>query len=366
MPMDIQAAVVEARGGPFRIRPLDLAEPGADEVLVRIQAAGICHTDLACRDQHLPLKLPHVFGHEGAGLVEACGSAVMGLHRGDRVVLSFASCGRCTPCGQGRPAQCWKAFALNYAGARPDGSSTLHHQGEPVHGCFFGQSSFATHALVHRSCVTVVDTSLPAEWLAPLGCGVQTGVGAVLNSLQCPAGSSLLIIGAGTVGLCALMAAKMAGCSRIVAGDRHPGRLALAEELGATHAVQADESLATAVKQLLKPGVDYALDCVGLEQTASLAFAALHPQGEMGLVGVPRPGASLNLPMHELLFGKKVRGIIEGDARPQDFIPRMLAWQQAGQLPYERLIRSYAFADIQQAVEDMEAGRVIKPVLRMD
>lgn len=361
----VQAAVVEERGGPFRIQPLELDAPREDEVLVDIRAVGICHTDLACRDQHLPLRLPQVFGHEGAGEVRAVGQAVKGVQPGDRVVLSFASCGACPSCEAARPAQCVRAFQFNYAGRRPDGSANLHRGDTAINGSFFGQSSFSTQVLAHASSVTVVDSDMPWHLLAPLGCGVQTGVGAVMNSLRCPEGATLLIIGAGTVGLCAVMAARMAQCRAIVVVDRNPGRLKIAVELGASDTLLAGDDLASQLRSVLKRGADFALDCVGTPEIFQTAFAALAAHGTLGLVGVPRPDALGAIRLQDVLFGKSVRGIIEGDAVPQRFIPQMMDWMEKGHLPLDRLVTRYPFAQIQSAVEDMEAGRVIKPVLEM-
>jgi aryl-alcohol dehydrogenase len=199
----VKAAVVREKSGPFTIDELELSAPRSDEVLVRIVGVGICHTDLVCRDQYFPVPLPCVLGHEGSGVVEQIGSDVAGLAPGDHVVLSYASCGVCSSCLQGLPSYCLDLYAHNFLGTRPDGSTALSQDGRPIHGHFFSQSSFATCAVAHaRNTVKV-----------PLGCGIQTGAGAVMNSLKPQAGSSIAVFGAGSVGLSAVVAARLVGCA---------------------------------------------------------------------------------------------------------------------------------------------------------
>ncbi len=216
----ISAAVTEGRGAAFAVQDVELGELRADEILVKVSAAAICHTDLIVRDQWYPVPLPAVLGHEGAGIVERVGTAVQGLVPGDRVGMSFHSCGRCTSCLRGRPSYCLEFFAYNFGASRPgDGSSALSRHGELLHAHFFGQSSFATYAVANQRNVVKIDVDIPLEVAAPFGCGIQTGAGAVLNSLRAPAGSSIAIFGTGAVGLAAVAAAHVAGCTTIIAID---------------------------------------------------------------------------------------------------------------------------------------------------
>lgn len=202
--MQITAAVVREKASPFQITELELAEPRNDEVLVRIVASGVCHTDLIIRDQYYPVPLPVVLGHEGSGVVEQVGKDVTKVQPSDHVVMSFFSCGNCPNCRQGKPGYCLNFYNSNFSGARLDGSSAFKQGETKVHGHFFGQSSFATYALASERNIVKVPKDVPLELLGPLGCGVQTGAGSVLNSLNPEVGSSIAVFGADSVGLSAV------------------------------------------------------------------------------------------------------------------------------------------------------------------
>lgn len=359
--MRIRAAVVEVPGGPFVVRDLELEPPRPEEVLVRVAAAGICHTDLAMRDAWSPARTPMVFGHEGAGVVEAVGAAVTSVAPGDRVCLSFASCGACERCASGNPAYCLRS-GMNVAGTRADGSTPLSAGGkEPVFGCFFGQSSFAGHALAYGNNSVRIPESLPLAVAAPLGCGVQTGVGTVLDVLAPEPGSTLAVFGAGGVGLSAVMAARSAGCA-VVAVDPVASRRDLALELGATAALDpARPALAATLRSLTGGGAHHAVDTTGRSDVIGTALAALRRQGTLALVGM---GARAELDIMTVLAnGLRLRGVIEGDAVPAVGIPRLADLHRRGLLPLEKLIVEYPFEEIARAAEDMRAGRTVKPVL---
>jgi aryl-alcohol dehydrogenase len=224
--MEIQAAVTNEKGAPFTIETVELEEPQDNEVLVRVVGAGVCHTDMIVRDQMYPTPLPAVLGHEGSGVVEQVGDNVTNVEPGDRVVLSFDSDQECTSCNAGHPAYCEDFFAHNFGGRRPeDGTSPLSRDGEAISGRFFGQSSFATHAIATERNVVAVEDDVPLELLGPLGCGIQTGAGAVINTLDPQAGDSIAIFGAGSVGLSALLGADIKGCTDIVSIDLKENRL---------------------------------------------------------------------------------------------------------------------------------------------
>ena len=279
----ITAALTRAKGAPFELTELELDDPRDDEILVEIRAVGLCHTDLVARDQILPVPLPAVFAHEGAGVVVRTGAAVTKVRPGDRVVLTFRSCGHCSRCDAGEPTYCESSVGLNYAGCRPDGSKTLSLNGTPVSSNFFGQSSFASHVLTYEANVVRVDGDIPFETLAPLGCGVQTGAGTVLRALQCPEGSSIVITGGGSVGLSAVLGARIAGCTHIVISDPMPERRQLALELGATHAHDpANGKLTAFVRSLAPAGFDYALDTTGIASVMEAALGSLRPHGTLG------------------------------------------------------------------------------------
>lgn len=364
--MEIKAAVVFEQSGEFKIEPLEISEPNADEVLVRIVGVGICHTDLAARDLHLPIPPPpSVFGHEGAGVVEKVGARVSKVQPGDHVVLAWDCCGTCTSCKAGRDSYCLNFFLHNFNGARPDGTTTLRKGDQVIHGSFFCQSSFATFALANERNVVKVRDDVPLEILGPMGCGVMTGAGAVMNTLQARPGSSIAVFGAGTVGMSALLGALVCGCTTIIAVDIHPDRLKMAKELGATHTVNAGEvDPVEAILELTGGGPEYSLECVGNPKVFRQAVDVLPLCGVCGLIGVVPPGTEVSLDMDKIMNGRTVRGIIEGDAIPDLFIPRLIELYGQGRFPFDRLISFYPFDEINQAVEDMEEGRVIKPVLR--
>ncbi|MFF3354762.1 NAD(P)-dependent alcohol dehydrogenase [Streptomyces sp. NPDC002917] len=366
--ISVTAAVVREKGGLFTFEDLTLDTVlRPDEVLVKVVATGLCQTDIHVRDQALPTPLPVVLGHEGAGIVERVGDAVSTVTPGDRVVMSYQACGHCTPCLSGKPAYCALSFPANFGGSRLDGTNALHAGGEEIHGHFFGQSSFATHALAtERNVVKVDDEDIPLELLSPLGCGLQTGAGAVLNSLKIEAGASVVIIGAGTVGLAAVMAAKVAGASPVIAVDIVPERLGLARELGATHTVNAkEEDTAARIAELTGGGADYVLEITARPEMLTLAVDALAPLGTAALIGGAPAGAHAPVNMNALLGGRTVRGIAQGDSIPQLFIPQLIDLYRAGRFPFDRLITFYGFDQINEAATDTRTGAAIKPVLRM-
>src|SRR5712691_829227 len=366
--MKITAAVTEEKGAPFALQELELGELRPDEVLVKVAAAGICHTDLICRDQWYPVPFPSVFGHEGAGVVDQVGDAVTQVAPGDRVGMSFHSCGHCRSCLGGRPSYCYSFFEHNFASARPaDGTSALSREGETIHAHFFGQSSFATHSVANERNVVRLQGSMPLEVAAPLGCGLQTGAGAVLNTLQVPAGASLAVFGAGAVGLAAVMAGAVAGCTAIVAVDLRPVRLQLARELGATHVVNAaEEDAVEAVRRITGAGADFSLEATGSPQVLRQAVDCTAPLGACGVIGAPAFGTEVALDVNTILVaGRSVRGIVEGDSVPQVFLPQLFRLWELGRFPVERLVTHYDFDRIEEAVADAERGAVIKPVLRM-
>jgi aryl-alcohol dehydrogenase len=362
--MKIQAALIREKSGRFEIATLDLAEPRPDEVLVRIAGVGICHTDLVCRDQYFPVPLPCVFGHEGSGVVERVGASVTKVAAGDHVVLSFDSCGTCPPCRGGELGYCHDLYGQNFLGTRSDGSSAWSEAGKPVHGHFFHQSSFGNYALARERNTVRVDRALPLQLLGPLACGVQTGAGAVMNALRPKAGSSIAIFGCGTVGLSAVMAAKAVGCTTIAAIDLVPARLALAKDLGATHTVNAAaEEPVAAIRALASSGVLYSLECTGVPKVIRQAVDCLALTGVAGVMGVTPLGTEVALDVNSLLFGRTVRGIIEGDSVPDLFIPALIDLNRQGRFPFERLIKTFRFGEINEAVRATEQGEVVKAVL---
>lgn len=358
----IRAAVVEAPGGPFLLRDADLDDtPRAHEVLVRMTAVGVCHTDLGMRDAWPARWTPMVFGHEGAGCVEAVGAEVTGLAPGDSVCLTFASCGACEQCARGGPAYCRSAQALNFSGGREDGTTPLSLDGSPLHAGFFGQSSFATYAVVHERGVVRVPADLPPSVVAPLGCSGQTGAGTVLNRLRPEPGSSLVVVGAGGVGLSALMAAVAAGCDPVVAVDPVASRRGLATALGARAALPPGDGLVSALRELTGGGAHRVVETTGRPEMARRAVEALRPRGEVALLGL---GAEVTLDTRALLAkGVRLHGVIEGDADPGRFLPELIALHRSGRFPVQALVGTFPFEEIGRAVAAMQDGSVVKPVL---
>lgn len=361
-----QAAVIRETNGPFRMETLEIEDPRDEEVLVRIAGVGMCHTDLVVRDQYFPTPLPAVLGHEGAGVVEKVGRAVTKVAPGDHVVLTYASCGKCVNCLKGMPGYCLDLYGRNFSGGRPDGSSACcDRHGGRVSSHFFAQSSFRDYALATQRNVVRIPSDVPLEIMGPLGCGIQTGAGAVINALKPGAGTSIAIFGAGSVGLAAVMAAKVVGCASIIAVDLNEGRLALATELGATHAINAGSGDPVAAIQALTggEGAQYTLECTGLPRVVRQAVDSLRLTGVCGIIGVSPLGTEVALDMNGLLFGRTVRGIIEGDSVPEIFIPQLVELWRQGRFPFDRLIRFYPLSEIDAAAQASERGEVLKAVL---
>ncbi|MGB0101745.1 MAG: NAD(P)-dependent alcohol dehydrogenase [Nocardioides sp.] len=362
-------AVVRERGGPFHLEQVTLAEPRRDEVLVEVVAAGMCHTDLLVRDAR-PESLPAILGHEGAGVVREVGSAVHGVAVGDKVVLSFPSCGLCRRCRTGRSAYCDSIAELKFGCSRADGSTAatdLH--GRPVGDHFFGQSSFGTFCIANARSVVKVEHDADLLVAGPLACAVQTGAGTVLDVLQVNPGSAVAIFGAGSVGLSAVMAARLSGATTIVAVNRRASRLALAAELGATHLVSPEEAdPVTAIRDATGGrGVDFVLETTGVPEVLTQAVRSLDSLGTCAYVGTAPPGALGGIVMLEAMTrGLTVRGVLQGDSTPVVMIPRLLDLHRRGLLPFDRLITHYRLDDINQAAADCLSGSVVKPVLLMD
>ena len=288
---------------------------------MRPSSGGGEDTDLIVRDQWYPVPLPAVLGHEGAGTVEKVGPGVTGVSVGDCVAMTFHSCGTCSSCCSGKPSYCRSFFEHNLGASRPaDGSTALSRDGESIHAHFFGQSSFGTYSMANERNVVGLDDAVPLEVAAPFGCGIQTGAGAVLNVLRPPAGSSIAIFGVGAVGLAAVAASVLAGCTTIVALDLRRERLDLARDLGATDVVDASTVDPVArVREVTGGGADYSIEAAGVPLVVRQAVDCTGPTGLCG----------------------------------------------QGRFPVDRFMAFYDFDQIEQAAHDAEEGRVIKSVLRM-
>jgi aryl-alcohol dehydrogenase len=364
----IAAAVVHEEGGQFSIERVKIGQPRRDEVLVRVVACGVCHTDMVVRDQEFTSPLPAILGHEGGGVVEAIGEGVTSVAPGDHVIMSYMYCGECYLCESGHPAHCQHVGPINFGGGRLDGStSATDETGGVVHDHFFGQSSFAEYSIASENNVIKVPKDLPLDLLAPLGCGLQTGSGAVLNALKVRPGSSFVAFGAGAVGLAAVMAARIAGATTIIAVDVNAARLELARELGATHTINAaSEDPVARVGEITGKGADFSLECSGRPAVLRQAIDCLGFFGTCGIVGATKEGTEVPFDVNSVMIpAKRIVGIVQGDVISKTFIPTLIEFYRQGRFPFDRLIKHYAFEDINSAIADSESGKVIKPVLRI-
>jgi aryl-alcohol dehydrogenase len=363
--MKITAAVISERSDLFVVEDVELDDPRDNEVLVRIVASGICHTDLMARDQYLPVPLPAVFGHEGSGVVEGTGPYVTKVVPGDHVVLSVLSCGFCKACLKGVPTHCSTYFALNLGGSRIDGSPTMRKNGQIIHANFCGQSSFASYSLANERSVVKVRADVPLHTLGPLGCAVQTGAGGVMNTLRPEVDSSIAVFGTGPVGLSAILAAAISDCTTIIAVDINAARLVLAREFGATHTI--DPGVVDPVREIMRitgTGVDYSVECTGIPKVLRSAVDVLAMGGTCGMIGLPPAGTEVSLEMQHVLNGRRIVGILAGDSVADIFIPQLIELYLKGRLPFDRMLTFYPFDQINRAAEESERGKTLKAVLR--
>lgn len=361
--MEINAAVTEKIEGNFVFTKLELDTPKTNEIQIKLVATGVCHTDAVARDLGLT-PFPAVLGHEGSGIVEAVGPGVTDFVVGDHVVMSFAHCGHCENCLTGHPTVCRTFNDLNFGGRMEDGTYRLHKGGKEVSN-FFGQSSFSNHAIVHERNAVKVDKEVDLTLLGPLGCGIQTGAGTVLNRLKPEFATSIVVFGCGAVGLSAIMAAKITNCKHIFAVDVHESRLKLAKELGATHTFNGKQvDVVQEIKAITEVGCHYAVETTGVPAIVKQSLNVLRPLGTTAIVGIT-PEMKLDVHNDLMAEGKSMIGVIEGDSVPRVFIPQLIEYYKKGQFPFDKLVGFYEFSEIEKAFEDSKTGKTIKPVLRI-
>ncbi len=365
--MKITAAVVRRRGGTFGIEELDLCDPRSDELLIEVVSSGMCATDLHGRDAYYPTKFPKVFGHEGAGVVRTVGSSVTKFKPGDHVVMTYPWCGECANCKTHRQTYCLHANALKHGGTRADGSTLHSKDGRPVYSAFFQQSSFGNFTIANERFAVKVRNDVPLTSICALACGGQTGAGAVLNVIKPKPSDSFVVFGVGAVGLSAVMSAKISGCDPIIAVDVHDHRLRLARELGATHIINhsTHTDVVEEIKKITGLGARYTLETSAVPSVFREAVDALMPAGACVLLGSARKGTEVTLETPFLQNGRTVRGVIQGDSVPQEFIPQLIDHIVAGRFPIERMVTLYELSDINRAAAESASGKTIKPVLRM-
>lgn len=366
--MKIKSAVVKEINSPFEIEELTLDENlYPDEVLVKIVATGICHTDLAVLKGHLPFAFPAILGHEGAGIVVATGTEVTKVKEGDHVVVAASSCGKCEQCQSGHPNYCESYMQLNFSGNRKVGETPYHDaEKDGIHGFFFGQSSFSTGIITYERNLVKVEKDIPLEILGPLACGLQTGAGTVINVMKPSAGQSIAVFGVGPVGLAAIMAAKASGCTTIIAVDIFDNKLETAKKLGATHAINSrNEKPSEKIMQLTNgKGVNFFLDTTARNEIISEGVYSLSILGKGMLIGASSQ-EKFEVPYIPFQMGKSVQYVLAGDSIPDILIPKLISLYQQGLFPFDQLISQYEFDEITKAIEDFEQGKVMKAVLKM-
>ena len=362
--MRIEAAVAHTGRHDFTIEQIEIDAPNPDEILVEIAGVGVCHTDVLMRaSAPMIFKNPVVLGHEGAGTVIAVGSEITKVAVGDKVAVTFRSCGTCGNCESGPSSYCESFHALNMSGARTDGTRPLKGDDGDRDGNFFGQSSFATHCLTYERNVVKVPEGIPLELAGPLGCGIQTGAGAILNSLDAEPGSSVIIAGGGPVGQSAVMAAKLRGCSTIILVEPKAERRQFALDHGATHVIDptGEASINKEARKIAPGGLNYAFDTTGIAEVLKDLAASLKAKGALGMVGLSGTDADMPVKVNQFSgVGIRVIGIIEGDSEPDEFIPFLMDQHLAGNLPFDDMITTYPFSEINRAIAEQHEGKCLK------
>lgn len=372
--MRIRAAVLDRMGAappyavsrPLRIAEVELDPPGRGEALVRIAAAGLCHSDLSVINGDRPRPMPMALGHEAAGVVGAVGEDVTDLQPGDHVVMVFMpSCGHCVPCAEGRPALCEPGAAANGAGTLLSGGRRLHCDGAEVNH-HLGCSAFAEYAVVSRRSLVKLPPDLPLDEAALFGCAVLTGVGAVVNTARLQPGQTAAVIGLGGVGLSSVLGAVASGAAQVVAIDLSDDKLGLARQLGATHTVNArDADAAEQVRDATGGGVDFAFEMAGAVRAMELAYKVTRRGGTTVTAGLPPPGANLPLPLVQLVAEERtVKGSYIGTCVPARDIPRYVALYRAGKLPVDRLMSGKLTLDaINEGFDRLHEGKAVRQVI---
>jgi S-(hydroxymethyl)glutathione dehydrogenase/alcohol dehydrogenase len=363
----VKAAVCHTRGEPVQVEDIELDRPQQGEILVRLAASGVCHSDYSVLTGVMPMKLPCVLGHEGAGVVEEVGAAVSHVRPGDRVVLSWVTpCGSCFYCREGQPHLCDLGATINSHHRMPDGTSRLHKDGQDLQS-FSAIGAMAERAVVPAGAAVKLPPDAPLEKAALIGCSVMTGVGAVWHTADVKAGSRVAVFGAGGVGLNAIQGAALVGAERIIAVDVHAHKLDLARAFGATHVVDASrEDAAEAIRGLTEGrGADYAFEAIGSKKTIEQAYAAVRRGGTCVVIGIgPRTEfVELNVFMLPVLE-KRLVGCWYGGARVHRDLPQLLAMYRAGKLKLDQLVtRTYGLEEVNQAFADMAHGENARGVI---
>ncbi len=367
--MHIRAAVLREKGAPLVIEDVEMEDPRDDEVMVKVSHVGVCHTDISIQNQVFPTPLPVVLGHEGSGYVAKMGKSVRGFKEGDPVIMCYDSCGQCKFCRSGYPTYCELVTPLSFGCKRLDGTSPLRKGQEIIWGNFFGQSSFATYAMATTRNLVKLESDKGLEYFGPLGCGFNTGAGAVINALKVGMGEDVAVFGIGSVGLCGIMAANLIGAGKIIAVDIVPEKLKLAQELGATHIINSKETpnISQAIRDIVGPmGIQHIFDSTGIPALLRQGVEALTHMGRCATVGMSSLDTEISLNLMNLMtVGKHFMGVVEGNSVGQIFLPQLVGQFLKGKFPIDRLVTFYDFEKINEAIEDLHHGKVIKGILKI-
>jgi S-(hydroxymethyl)glutathione dehydrogenase/alcohol dehydrogenase len=358
----MKAAVLYEAKKPLVVEDVEIEEPKTGEVLVKVAAAGVCHSDLHFMEGSWPFRLPAILGHEGAGVVERVGEGVTLVQPGDHVILTWvAPCGQCRNCVRGKPYLC----NSNPAASMKDGTTRLKKGDQSIFH-FLGVSSFAQHLIAHETAMVKVREDAPLEKVALIGCGVMTGVGAVVNTAKVEMGSSVAVFGCGGVGLNVIQGANLAGATTIIAVDKFDNKLELARKLGATHVVNAsNEDPVKKVREITGAGADYTFEVIGIPEVVAQAFDAAGPGGTAVMVGMPPIGAPVTVNSLGLFQGKTLQGAYYGSARVRVDMPVLVDLYMAGKLKLDELItRSYPLDGINDAFDAMKKGEVARSIIK--
>jgi len=365
----VKAAILYEINQPLKVEAIEIPRPATNEILVKIKAVGVCHTDLHPIKGDIPVPLPIVLGHEGAGIVEEIGEGVTTVQPGDHVVLFPApACGRCICCATGQPYLCMVAGPLLFAGTMMDGTKRLKTPDGKELNSFFLQSSFAEYSVVHETAAIKVDKDLPIEKMAAFSCGMSTGLGMVRNTAKVVPGSRVAIFGCGGVGLMAMWSAKLVPASMIIGVDKIAGKLDMAKEFGATHVIDASrEDPVEKIIELTGGGADYSFECIGNVKAMEQACSAVHPGGMTVIAGAAGADEKVCIEALPFVTGNIVMGTVGGSTIPSVDIPKNIELYKKGLLPLDKFIsRTYALEEINQAFEAMQKGEVARSIVVMD
>ena len=366
----MKAAVLYEAGQQLVVEEVELDEPQANEILIKLEAVGVCHTDLSYMNGSIPCPLPVVVGHEGCGIVEKVGPGVTSVQPGDKVVtMVIFSCGKCQFCATGRTTRCVENLNVMMMAELPFFAGKRIHKGDQYMSQLFGLGSFAEYCVVHERSAIKVRPDAPSEVVCLLGCGISTGLGTAINTANIRPGNSIVVYGIGGVGLAAIMGAKLAGAGNLIAVDTANNKLEMATELGADHVINATEvedPIAKVMELTGGLGADVAIECAGVASVMQQAFGSINNGGVCVIAGMAPITDSLTFMPFEFLLGKTITGGVQGDIVASVDIPKFIDMYMDGKLPIDKLItKTYSLDQVNEAFEAMENKEVLRSVIKI-